>query len=298
LDDYILVRGADEASVRGAFEGIEGFWTFRVGRVSSTRTWPEGPAVFAVGRVSTLSSPDLVLARLDEVAEEARAIGRPVEFEMLLAGEQVWDSEVLTLPGAGLLREDVVVAVLEIAPALRMPDGRALAELMPEAALEARRAAKASAGADAELAEPDEAPPAPDWDEAFLWDDGGAEWVAVDMAWGWQMEVEIRLAKLLDARIPATLDTRPFAEHQAWFFGALFMSKILVPPSRADEARELLAAGFDDEEAEFAEAAEDELNELYYQRPFYQFTHSALWVYIVYYVAMGYLGPAIAWLWY
>jgi hypothetical protein len=94
---------------------------------------------------------------------------------------------------------------------------------------------------------------------------------------GWHWDVQIRLAKLLDARIPATFDTRPFADHYGWYFGTLYPVRILVPPSRAAEARGLLAADCDD--PEFGPAVEAELLELWDERPWLRFTRWGLRVY-------------------
>ncbi len=301
MDVYILVRAEDQESVAAALEAADGFLSMSVRRASSMRPSQDGRGVFAVARVGTLNSPDTVLARLDEVGSDALESGRVLAFEILLAGNRAWDSEVLVLPSPRLLDGDeaTVAAVLEVGPDVRLPDGR----LLSEVALPGSTASAGDARLAATLRSPTPEPgitaaghaPIPDWDAAYLWAHEGVEWVPVDMAWGWQMDVEIRLARLLDARIPATLDTRPFAEHQGWFFGALFMSKILVPPSRAEEARELLAAGFDDPDGVFGDDAEDELNQLYWERPFYQFAHWGLWAYIVsQYGVQGVLFYAVA----
>lgn len=132
------------------------------------------------------------------------------------------------------------------------------------------------------------------WDDVFVMEPTAVEWVPIDMAWGWHWDVQIRLAKLLDAQIPATLDTRPNAEMFGWFFGSLFMIRILVPPTRAEEARALLDTGCDD--PEFGEAAEAELREMWDEWPWYRFTRRCLRAYAYSYVAafaIGYLAGAV-----
>ena len=60
------------------------------------------------------------------------------------------------------------------------------------------------------------------------------------------------------------------------------MPRILVPPSRAAEARSLLDAGFDDPADEFGDATEAGLQELLYDRPLYQVLHWGLRLWVLY----------------
>jgi hypothetical protein len=129
------------------------------------------------------------------------------------------------------------------------------------------------------------------WDDVFVMEPAAVEWVAVDAAWGWQWDVQTRLAMLLDAQIPATIDTRPFAEMFGWYFGTLYPVKILVPPSRAREAHDLLAAGCDD--PEFGPAAEAELQELWDHRPWLRFTWWGWRVYACSAIAQLVLGTVL-----
>ena len=139
--------------------------------------------------------------------------------------------------------------------------------------------------------ETDESVAAMKWDDVFAIEPTAVEWVAVDAAWGWQWEVQIRLAMLLDAQIPATFDTRPFAEMFGWYFGTLYPVRILVPPSRVEEARGLLAA--ECHEPEFGPVAEAELQELWDHRPWLRFTWWGWRVYAYSAIAQLVLGGVL-----
>jgi len=97
----------------------------------------------------------------------------------------------------------------------------------------------------------------PEWDDAFGWATGTEPWVPAVFGWGWHKDIEIKLTVLLDAGIPACLKARPWGDMQHWQFitGYERVMPVLVPASRSVEARDVLAAPFDDADGVFAGAA-------------------------------------------
>jgi hypothetical protein len=119
----------------------------------------------------------------------------------------------------------------------------------------------------------------PSWDEAFGWAASDADWVPLTSGWGWHKDIELKLALLLDAGIPACLHDRPFGELFGWPWGQIVPTAILVAPQSFEDARALLDAPFPDRDGEFA-AAGPELDGLR-KSPFYRAVRALLWAWVV-----------------
>jgi hypothetical protein len=121
----------------------------------------------------------------------------------------------------------------------------------------------------------------PEWDAAFGWASGGAEWVPVTRAWGFQKDVEIKLGLLLDAGIPACLHDRPYGEPGfAWPFGQVVLTSILVAPDCVDQANDLFCATFADEDGVFDSAGRQ--LEALRRKPSYRRLKIFWWAYLVF----------------
>jgi 7,8-dihydro-6-hydroxymethylpterin-pyrophosphokinase len=93
-------------------------------------------------RIRTELEPEALLDVCKEVERElGRTPGgvrhgpRPIDIDLLLLDDREWRSERLTLPHAEVAsRRFVLDPLLELDPGLRLPDGTALAELLPAVA--------------------------------------------------------------------------------------------------------------------------------------------------------------------
>lgn len=89
-------------------------------------------------RVNTELGPEELLGQLKTVErEQGRESGRPrhsprlIDIDLLLLGELEYESDRLTLPHREVMtRRFVLVPLLEIDPALALPDGRRLSEAL------------------------------------------------------------------------------------------------------------------------------------------------------------------------
>jgi len=98
------------------------------------------PFLNAVLRVETALAPEPLLDACKAVEREVgrqpggiRHGPRPIDVDLLLLGDEAFASERLNLPHAEVTaRRFVLVPLLELEPALRTPDGTALADALPE----------------------------------------------------------------------------------------------------------------------------------------------------------------------
>jgi 2-amino-4-hydroxy-6-hydroxymethyldihydropteridine diphosphokinase len=140
--------GDREANMRTAIEAL-GEHDVEVEAVSALyETEPVGEILDqpdflnAAVRIRTSLEPEPLLdvCKATE-AEHGRAFGgprhgpRPIDIDLLLLGELEMSTERLTLPHAEITsRRFVLLPLLELDPDLRLPDGRALRELLPAVA--------------------------------------------------------------------------------------------------------------------------------------------------------------------
>lgn len=100
------------------------------------------PHLNLVARIETEISPEELLQRLQGVEEDGgrqrteRWGPRTIDIDILLYGDTVLQTSALTLPHPGIAeRAFVVVPLADLAPDLRLPDGRSVAALRASAAI-------------------------------------------------------------------------------------------------------------------------------------------------------------------
>ncbi|MCW3054151.1 MAG: 2-amino-4-hydroxy-6-hydroxymethyldihydropteridinepyrophosphokinae [Chthonomonadales bacterium] len=100
------------------------------------------PHLNLVARIETELSPEDLLQRIHGVEEAGgrqrteRWGPRTIDIEILLYGDMVLQTSALTLPHPGIAeRAFVVVPLADLAPDLRLPDGRSVAGLRASAAI-------------------------------------------------------------------------------------------------------------------------------------------------------------------
>jgi 2-amino-4-hydroxy-6-hydroxymethyldihydropteridine diphosphokinase len=94
----------------------------------------------AVIRIETALGPEALLdackaveRELGRVAGGVRHGPRPIDVDVLLLGDVVWESERLTLPHAQVTaRRFVLEPLLELDPGVTLPDGRRAADAVPD----------------------------------------------------------------------------------------------------------------------------------------------------------------------
>lgn len=102
-----------------------------------SEAWPdpsEPPYANAVAVIETPESPDVLLGEFQEIEREMgrdfeapRNSPRVIDLDILLAGDDEWESEFLTLPHPRMAeREFVIVPLLEVDPLATWTDGSAV----------------------------------------------------------------------------------------------------------------------------------------------------------------------------
>ncbi|MDO8963031.1 MAG: hypothetical protein Q7W30_00900 [Coriobacteriia bacterium] len=134
------------------------------------------------------------------------------------------------------------------------------------------------------------------WSDALSDGEPGEPWVVVHADFGTNKRVEIATALLLSAGIPAWLKFEPFIARgfgaAQFLWGDLVPIPIFVPASRAEDARCLLSAPFEDPDGEF-EGAEAEIDELW-SRGTWAARAPELWrIYAVFTLLDGYILSAL-----
>jgi 2-amino-4-hydroxy-6-hydroxymethyldihydropteridine diphosphokinase len=227
-------RVAHLAGALRALDELVGTRVSRVSEVYESEPWgvTEQPRFAnAVAKVRTTLRADQLLHYLQDIEEElgrvrsSRYGPRTIDLDLLLFGDEEWSTDELTVPHPRLAeREFVVAPLLAIAPDARWPDGTPI---------ERGRAREGRIVASLGVI--------PGFDE-LLGEWRSEEWVEVASAWGANLDVDIKLARLRDAGVPAELDQRPFADKIGLPLGGFEPSHILVPESFRDEARRVLEA--------------------------------------------------------
>jgi len=115
-------------------DDTDGVAVVRVSHAYESEPWgvTDQPAFAnAVALVMTTLSADVLLCVLEEVEDamgrvRAERYGpRVIDLDLLLFGDEEWESERLTLPHPRLTERDFVVTpLLEVDPHVRLPDGR------------------------------------------------------------------------------------------------------------------------------------------------------------------------------
>ncbi len=104
-----------------------------VSRIYESESWPDPddpPFANGVAVIDTGLAADVLLDALQDIerthGREPAPAGapRPVDLDILLMGDEEWESERLTIPHPRLLERDFVIApLLEVDPLVSQPDG-------------------------------------------------------------------------------------------------------------------------------------------------------------------------------
>lgn len=192
----------------------------------------------AVAEVETGLEADALLGYLMDIEADMGRVRerdngpRVIDLDLLLFGEEEWNSETLTLPHPGIAERDFVVTpLLEIAPRITLPDGTHV------------RRANATVGTVV-----NDVGPIPDIDSVHGVPIEQTEWVVVaeseshaDVIVGFDAEIQLKHEVLVEEGIPVAWDPHePGAEIDP--FGMTVNFRLLVPERDAERARELIAA--------------------------------------------------------
>jgi 2-amino-4-hydroxy-6-hydroxymethyldihydropteridine diphosphokinase len=191
----------------------------------------------AVARITTsLESWQLLeyLQQIEDGLGRVRAVEngpRTIDLDILLFGDEEISSEKLSIPHPRMLeRQFVVVPLLEIDPAVRMPDGAPVSR--QEATL---GAIVGDLGPIADIGAAQNEPVlASDWVEVAVCDSDS------DISSGWDAAISLQRQALQDAGIPYAFDPyEPEAVMDPWGMPRTF--RILVPADYADQAKTIMA---------------------------------------------------------
>lgn len=157
---------------------------------------------------------------------------RVIDLDLLLFGEEEWNSDEITVPHPGIAERDFVVTpLLEIAPRIKLPDGTHL------------RRSDATVG---EVLR--DLGPIPDIDAAHDVPIEPVDWVVVaesqttaDRIVGFDASLQLKREVLAEEDIPVAWQPHePGADIDP--FGMAVIYRLLVPERDAERARELIAA--------------------------------------------------------
>jgi len=231
-----------------AIAGLDDTHVISVSMVVETEPWGiinQPPFANAVARISTTIPADRLLVALKEIEaalgrrEEVRNGPRPIDLDILLYGDDEWETPRLTVPHPRLLeREFVVVPLLSVAPHVTMPDGT---PVMRETATEGHVMGTLGPVPGFE----EMTPPLEGWPQAGAAEDPPG-WTEVasarfSAAQGSSFAIELLFdaAVLEEERIPIGWDPMPpQEEYSPWALPRTY--RLLVPVAEAARARELL----------------------------------------------------------
>lgn len=209
-----------------------------VSHAYESEAWPppsDLPYANAVAVVATeLPAPEL-LAELRRIEREMgrdqwapRNSPRGIDLDILLAGDEEWDRQDLTVPHPRMAERDFVITpLLEVDPGATWPDGSVITRDHVRVGRVTRVLGPLPGGAGM----PD---PSGDWVEIARFR-GRANIDTAEAA-----EIAFATAMLSSAGIPFVLDP-PQGSEGAGPYPLPVSSGLLVPPERATEAREFLA---------------------------------------------------------
>ncbi len=110
------------------------------------------PHLNCVARIATTLTPEALLQRVQAVEEAGqrqrsqRWGPRTIDIDLLLYGNQMLHTDALILPHPGLAERAFVVRPLaDLAPELRLPDGRALTDLLHSESIRLQRIERVAA---------------------------------------------------------------------------------------------------------------------------------------------------------
>ena len=248
-------QGAPVANLREAaleLDDLPGTRVVFVSHVYESEPWgvpDQPPFANAVVEIRTRLRADQLLGHLKDIEERmgrtpaGRYGPRPIDLDILLFGDEEWETEDLVIPHPRLGERDFVLTpLLTIAPHVRWPDGtpiRRSGRLVGRVRADHGRLQDVDPdwyvweARDVAFAEPTpegEAPPP--------WDSGDA-WVEVARGSARGAEIDILESKLRSAGIPYELSHRERGDAIGTLAGP---ARIMVPEPRVREAREVLGA--------------------------------------------------------
>jgi 2-amino-4-hydroxy-6-hydroxymethyldihydropteridine diphosphokinase len=232
------------ASLAEALQGISEIPSTHVENVSrayeSVPAYVEDQPCFlnAVVEVSTGLAADALLQHLFALETAMGRVRdrdkgpRVIDLDLLLFGDEEWNSPELTLPHPGVAERDFVLTpLLEIAPRTVLPDGTHL------------RLSDASVGEVLDdLGEiPDRAPGDDVGVEPTEWIEVAASETTSDRVAGFDASLQLKAAALEQEGVPHVWDPHePGADMDP--FGLPMVFRLLVPADEAERAREFLGA--------------------------------------------------------
>jgi 2-amino-4-hydroxy-6-hydroxymethyldihydropteridine diphosphokinase len=237
------------ATLERALDGVAAFdatYVIAVANVVESEPWgvTDQPA-FAntVARVDTAIPADRLLVALKELeAELGRTAGvrygpRVIDIDVLLYGDEEWQSPGLVIPHPRLAERDFVVTpLLEIAPAVQWPDGSAITR---ERAREGRvtRVIGPVPGYEDRTPLPTRTPGAPAGEES--WEQVASSQFNVAGGLTYATQLRFEASVLEQEGIPIAWDPLPPAEeYNLYLLPRTY--RLLVPSRYADRARALL----------------------------------------------------------
>lgn len=229
-------------------DALEGTTVLTVSSAVESEPWGvTGQPRFAnvVARIGTALPADRLLESLQEIElalgrRKAERYGpRSIDIDIVLYGDEEWETPTLTVPHPRMAERDFVVTpLLQVAPGVRWPDG---APITPERATEGRVVGvlgpvpgyedRTPMSADGDVRTPLEGP----WEEVSS--------TRFNLSGGLTYATELRFdaAVLEQEGIPYAWDPLPPAEEYNLYLMPRTY-RLLVPASVAGHARELLAA--------------------------------------------------------
>lgn len=241
------------ANLRRALDAIGGLDETRVISVSNaveSEPWgvtDQPPFANAVARIATAIPADRLLGLLEDIeAALGRVPGerygpRLIDLDVLLYGDDEWDTPELTVPHPRLADRDFAVSpLLEIAPHAEWPDGSPVTR---DRATQGR----ITSGLGPVPGYEDVTPPPGGWTgpqrfgaDFAGWEEIASRRFAVGVGTSFAMDLLFDAAVLEQEGIPIGWDPMPpQLEYSPWALPRTY--RLLVPPTMAARARELLA---------------------------------------------------------
>lgn len=230
-------RYANLSEAVQALDGLSGTHVTALSHVFESEPWgpPDQPDYLnAVARIRTRLRADQLLGFLKDIERRlGREAGerygaRVIDLDLLLYGDEEWDTEDLQVPHPRMAERDFVVTpLLQISPEARWPDGTAVDRSGVRVGAVKSDEGRLP-GADAEWYE---------WEWSLDADD---EWVEIAAVWGSIAQLSVIESKLRASGIPHTVSQRPYGERPGLPVG-VYPSRVKVPPHLAHQARQTIS---------------------------------------------------------
>ena len=244
MDDAIIGIGGNlgdrYANLREAvqmLDGLSGTHVTELSHVFESEPWgPSGQPDYlnAVARIRTRLRADQLLGYLKDIERRlGREAGerygaRVIDLDLLLFGDEEWDTEDLVVPHPRMAERDFVVTpLLQISPEATWPDGTAVDRSSVRVGAVKDDEGRLP-GADAEWYE---------WEWSLDADD---EWIEIAAVWGSIAQLSVIESKLRASGIPHTVSERPYGERPGLPVG-VYPSRVKVPPHLAHQARQTIS---------------------------------------------------------